>query len=60
MAEILKIPFHGRNIVADYNGGNPLVALNPLRDDIGVSYPRQFRKLGEYSSPLRMKRRSWK
>lgn len=42
---LVHIPFHGTDLVAEPNGGNPLVALRPACEAIGLDYSRQLKKL---------------
>lgn len=43
------IPFHGTQIVADLIDGTPYIAIKPVCESLGISYPRQYRKLKESS-----------
>lgn len=43
------IPFHGTQIVADLIDGSPYIAIKPVCESLGISYPRQYRKLKESS-----------
>lgn len=45
MSTLATIPFHGTQLVADHNDGNPLVALKPACESIGLAYSKQLQKL---------------
>lgn len=46
---LVHIPFHGTDLVAEPNDGNPLVALRPACEAIGLAYARQLEKLHKKS-----------
>lgn len=45
MTSLVEIPFHDTKLVAEANDGNPLVALRPACEAIGLDYSRQLKKL---------------
>lgn len=50
MSEIVRVPFHGDEILTIDQGGKPHVILKPALEKLGVDYSAQYRRL---------QRRSW-
>lgn len=44
-AELVRIPFHGTDLLAVDDGGHPQIVLKPAIESLGLSYAAQFRKL---------------
>lgn len=49
MSELVRIPFHGTEVLTVEVDGRPHVVLKPAIEALGLAYPPQYRKLQEKS-----------
>lgn len=45
MSDIVRIPFHGANLIAVDDNGQPHIVLRPALDSLGLDFATQLRKL---------------